>query len=115
MWVLSDKVGREEVEEYYTGKGETLRKKNCCPICRVVKLKTGFYNDVDIAILSYQVLDGKKEWLTMTIQLDSDDRISRIALCDPTLYEYSTYEMDEETGKLLQELKAKVEMEYKQK
>ena len=111
MWVFQPNVGRKAVEDYFRGKGETLRKHNCCPECFIVQL-VGNLNSVDadvhlnggaaqraqfglmypegkLCMLMRQQSEGEVIEVLVDLTLDEDNNISRIDLCEPILFNYT--------------------------
>ena len=111
MWVLQPNVGRSAVEDYFQGKGETLRKHDCCPDCFIVQL-VGSLNSIDadvhlnggapqraqfglmypegkLCMLMRQQSDDEVIEVLVDLTLDEDNNISRIDLCEPTLFNYT--------------------------
>ena len=114
MWVLTPNVGNNAVKEYFLGKGETLRQHQCCPECAIVQLvghlhyvdadklyingketqSTRFglyYPDGKLCMLMRQTLNGKTNAVIVDLTLNDDNKIERIDLCDPALYEFVPY------------------------
>lgn len=114
QWVKQPNVGREAVEEYFTGKGKTLKEHDCCPECRIVRLigdinpvegevsvngdepehaKVGLlYPDGKLCMYMSQTLNGKTNGVIVDVTMDDRNMISRIDLCMPELFCFEPYE-----------------------
>ena len=114
QWVLTPNTGKDAVIEYFTGKGATLQKNGTCPECTIVKFignvnmirnadihlngeesKHGslglWYPENKLAMLMCQHLNGEVISVIVDIQLDGNDLISRIDLCDPAFFKFEHY------------------------
>ena len=114
QWVLTPHKGKEDIIEYLTGKGKTMRKSACCPECTVVKLIGNinkienadihlnggeaqrasfglYYEDGKLAMLMSQRLNGEVNSVIVDMQLDENDMISRIDLCMPELFRFEHF------------------------
>ena len=119
QWVLTPNVGREAVEDYFIGKGNTLRKKDCCPKCEIVQLvgninpihnadvhingekakRSTFgllYQDGKLCALMTQELQNDTVRVIIDIKINEENKISRIDLCMPELFNYVPYFKEEE-------------------
>ena len=116
QWVMQPNVGRKAVEDYFTGKGKTLKKHNCCPECRIVRLvgnlnsvesdvsvngkepehaKVGLlYSDGKLCMYMSQTLNGETNGVIVDVTMDDRNMISRIDLCMPELFRFEPYEED---------------------
>ena len=116
QWVMQPNVGRKAVEEYFTGKGKTLKNNNCCPDCRIVRLvgdinpvegkvsvngdepehaKVGLlYPDGKLCMYMSQTLNGETNGVIVDIKTDEHNLISRIDLCMPELFRFVPYQED---------------------
>ena len=114
QWRLTPYKGKADIIEYLTDKGKSMRKRDSCPECTVVKLIGNFnkienanihlnggeaqrasfglyYEDGKLAMLMSQRLDGKVNSVIVDMQLDENDLISRIDLCMPELFKFEHY------------------------
>lgn len=96
QWVLTPNVGKPAIVDYFQGKGATLRKNNCCPICTIVEfignvntiknaevhLNGGeaqrasfglWYPEGKLAMLMCQTLKDKTNGVIVDLQLDEND------------------------------------------
>ena len=115
QWVLTPNVGKPAIVDYFQGKGATLRKNNCCPICTIVEfignvntiknaevhLNGGeaqrasfglWYPEGKLAMLMCQTLKDKTNGVIVDLQLDENDAISRIDLCMPELFNFKHFD-----------------------
>ena len=113
QWVLTPNVGYSAVVAYLSGKGETLKRTGSFPSCTIVELvgnmnliqaadfhvngeKTHgsfglLYNPGELCLLMEQTIDDQKIGVMLRIQLTDDDRIARVVLCDPELFQYRDF------------------------
>lgn len=119
QWVLTPCKGRKAVEEYFSGKGETLKKHNAFPKCWIVRL-AGNANPVEgnisvngnepehatialqypegkLCMYMSQTLEDKTNGVIVDLTLDERNSISRIDLCMPELFDFELYE-DNQNG-----------------
>lgn len=116
QWVLTPNEGRAAVEDYFIGKGETLKKHNACPECKIVRLKGNvnaveanasvngdepkrakvglWYPDGKLCMLMSQKSGNETVEVIVDLQLDERGFISRIDLCMPELFDFEPYEED---------------------
>lgn len=113
QWVLKPNVGYDAVTSYLTGKGNTLKNSGCFPSCRVIELvgnintidninfklngeeKHGniglYYPDGELCLLMEQTLNGVTNGVVLRIQLNNEEKISRLDLCMPELFRFRDY------------------------
>ena len=114
QWVLSAMTEKGTIMDYLTGKGETLRRANCCPKCMIVELIGNlnmiknadvhinggkpqraslglWYPEGKLAMLMRQETNGQNVSVLVDIQLDENDLISRIDLCMPELFRFRRF------------------------
>lgn len=113
QWVKTSNVGYDAVVSYLSGKGETLKITGLFPTCSIQELvgnatlmnnvdvnvngertygTVGFYyQSGELCLLMEQTIDNKKNGVLLRIQLNEDEKISRISLCMPELFEYREF------------------------
>ena len=90
QWVFEPCTGRQKVESYFSGKGKTLRLRNCCPQCEIVQLHG--YQEGKLCMYMSQSLADKTNGVIVELSLNEQGLISRIDLCAPELYHFSPLE-----------------------
>lgn len=114
QWVLTPNVGYDAVVDYFTGKGATLRRANAFPSCSIqelvgsinpisnakacinetkgIKGKVGLnYTPGELCMLMEQENGDEKIEVIVRVQLDDNEKIKRIDLCMPELFQYRDY------------------------
>lgn len=114
QWVLTPNTGYDEIVEYLNGKGATLQRMKAFPSCKIVELigNTNIVNDAEMHTndgeinhggvgLYYEagelclLMEQKKEEETIGViirmQLNDDEAIKRIDLCDPVLFQHRCF------------------------
>ena len=115
QWVMTALEGKAAVEEYFLGKGATLRENNCCPECEIVALVGNYhpvknadiqlagggrttgsvgllYPDGKLCMYMSQTLQDKTNGVIVDLTLDDSDKIARIDLCMPELFSFERYD-----------------------
>ncbi len=125
QWVMTPNVGYDAVTDYLSGKGETLKRNGTFPTCSIQELvgninvidnvdihingeKTNgsvglHYSSGELCLLMEQTIDDKTNSVILRIKINNEEKISRIDLCMPELFQYrdfytfiSLYPCDEE-------------------
>ena len=113
QWVLTPNEGYQAVVDYLTGKGETLKRTGSFPSCSIVELVGGMnlikdadfhvngekthgsfgllYNSGELCLLMEQTIDDKTNCVMLRIKLTEDNKIARVDLCDPGLFQYRDF------------------------
>lgn len=114
QWVMTPNTGYDAVVEYYTGKGATLQRTKSFPSCSIQELvgnvhpiekadvhvnggeavQSGvglFYTPCDICLLMEQELKDETVRIIATIQIDDEEKIKRIDLCMPELFQFRPF------------------------
>ena len=113
QWVLTPNEGYDAVVSYLTKKGETLKESGSFPTCYIQELvgNINTIKDVDInvcgekkhgsaglyypcgelCLLMEQTIDEKKNGVILRIKLNENEKISRIDLCMPELFQYRDF------------------------
>ncbi len=114
QWVLTPNKGRKAVEDYFIGKGKTLISHNCCPDCYIVQLigninkienagvsindtvtnttsRGLFYPNDKLCMYMSQKLNDSTNGVIVDLTLDDNDKICRIDLCMPELFNFKIY------------------------
>ena len=114
QWVLTPNIGYDAIVEYLNGKGATLQRTKAFPSCEIMELigNINIVNDVEKHTndgeishggvgLYYEagelclLMEQKKEEETIgaliRMQLNDDETIKRIDLCDPALFQYRCF------------------------
>ena len=113
QWVMTPNVGYDAVVSYLTGKGETLKRTGSYPSCSIQELvgnlntikdvdinvggekKHGsvglYYPSGELCLLMEQTIDDKTNGVILRIKLNEDEKISRIDLCMPELFQYRDF------------------------
>ena len=110
QWVLTPNEGYDAVVSYLTKKGETLKESGSFPTCYIQELignintikdvdinvcgekKHGsaglYYPSGELCLLMEQTIDDKTNGVILRIKLNENEKISRIDLCMPELFQY---------------------------
>ena len=113
QWVLTPNEGYDAVVSYLTKKGETLKESGSFPTCYIQELvgnintikdvdinvcgekKHGsaglYYPSGELCLLMEQTIDEKKNGVILRIKLNENEKISRIDLCMPELFQYRDF------------------------
>ena len=113
QWVLTPNEGYQAVVDYLTGKGETLKRTGSFPSCSIVELVGGMnlikdadfhvngekthgsfgllYNSGELCLLMEQTIDDKTNGVMLGIKLTEDNKIARVDLCAPELFQYRDF------------------------
>ena len=113
QWVLTPNEGYQAVVDYLTGKGETLKRTGSFPSCSIVELVGGMnlikdadfhvngekthgsfgllYNSGELCLLMEQTIDDKTNGVMLRIKLTEDNKIARVDLCAPELFQYRDF------------------------
>ncbi len=114
QWVLAPNVGKQIIADYYTAKGETMKKHNVLPECIIVELVGNFnrienskihlnggkaqkgtlrlwYENGKLAMLITQKSNGETVSTVVDIMLNEANEISRIDICMPELFNFNYY------------------------
>ena len=113
QWVLTPNEGYDAVVSYLTKKGETLKESGSFPTCYIQELvgnintikdvdinvcgekKHGsagiYYPSGELCLLMEQAIDEKTNGVIVRIQLNENEKISRIDLCMPELFQYRDF------------------------
>ncbi len=110
QWRLNPDVGKRAVIAYFTGKGQTMRDYNACPVCDLISF-VGYSNPIRNADITFesgkyhgtfvlmyepdklalrmrQTLDSQTNCVIVDLTLNEQNQISRIDLCMPELFRY---------------------------
>ena len=92
QWMLEPRVGKLPVLAYFMKKGILMRDSNSCPHGIIVEVQHPYRK---LALLLRQRLNDKTNDVIVDIQIDEEDKISRIDVCMPQFFQYIPY-FDEE-------------------
>lgn len=113
QWVMTPNIGYDAVTDYFSGKGKTLKRTGAFPSCSIQELvgNINFINNIDVNIgaekkcgsvglhypsgelclLMEQTVNDKTNGVILRIKLNEDEKISRIDLCMPELFQYRDF------------------------
>lgn len=110
QWVLTPNEGYDAVKAYLSGKGDALKKSGSFPSCSIQEL-VGTINSInngdinvsgekqcgsvglwypsgELCLLMEQTIDDKTNGVILRIKLNDEEKISRLDLCMPELFQY---------------------------
>lgn len=113
QWVTTPNVGYYAIVDYLTCKSETLKSTGSYPSCSIQELignintikdvdinvsgkkKHGYvglyYPSGELCLLMEQTIDDKTNGVILRIKLNEEEKISRIDLCMPELFQYRDF------------------------
>lgn len=114
QWVLTPNTGYDAIVDYLNGKGATLQRTKAFPSCSIQELigninivknaevhinggeaqhgGVGLYYEAgELCLLMEQKKDNETIGVIIRIQINEDDTIIRIDLCDPALFQYRCF------------------------
>lgn len=113
QWVLTPNVGYDTIVSYLTGKGKTLKRTGSNPSCSIQELVVNInliknvsfddgkemkhgsvgmqYPSGELCLLMEQTIDDKTNGVILRIKLNEEEKISRIDLCMPELFQYRDF------------------------
>ncbi len=90
QWVLTPNEGYDAVVSYLTGKGETLKRTGSFPSYSIQEI-VGSHSFGELCLLMEQTIDDKTNSVILCIKLNEEEKISRIDLCAPELFQYRDF------------------------